>query len=390
MSAILPAPGLTAPAGGFAARDAAQAGAASLGVAHVSHGYAGRAVLDEVSWHAQAGELLCLLGHSGCGKTTLLRLIAGLETPRSGRVLIGDDEMSGPSRFIAPEQRGVGLVFQDYALFPHLSVLANIAFGLRGLPRERARATALELLERIGLSSRAHSYPHTLSGGEQQRVALARALAPAPRVLLMDEPFSNLDRRTRDHVRDETLALLRDASTTAVVVTHDPEEAMRIADRIVLLRDGRVEQIGEPRAIWDQPASLFAARFFGDWNELAAICVDGGVETPFGRFPAAGIQSGSRATVCIRAHELQIADRGVPVTVTRRTFLGEHEQLQVVGAALSAPLNVLVSARFGVQVGQTLHLRVDPSAVRVFANVQAVDFAADRLPASSASRNPDP
>ncbi len=314
--------------------------AASLVVENLRQVYGTRVAVDNVSWSAEPGQTVCLLGHSGCGKTTLLRLIAGIEVPSAGRVLFDHQEISGPQAFVPPEQRRVGLVFQDYALFPHLSVLENVMFGLRKHAANEALARAA--LKRVGLAGHAGHYPHTLSGGEQQRVALARALAPQPRVLLMDEPFSNLDRRLRDQVREDTMALLREAGTTAVVVTHDPEEALRIADRIVLMRAGRVEQSGTPQELYRHPASLFAARFFCDLNEISGVCRSGSVETALGRFPAANLAEGTAANVCLRPQDIVIANSGdgIAASVLERVFLGESEQLRVTVPGLATPLTL--------------------------------------------------
>ncbi len=205
---------------------------ASLELDRLGKRFGAREVVADVSLHIAAAEVICLLGPSGCGKTTLLRMLAGIEEPTSGSLKLDGQLIASPAGSMPPEKRGVGLVFQDYALFPQMSVIDNVAFGLRGLSKAEARAAALNALDRIGLGARAEAYPYMLSGGEQQRVALARAIVPRPRVLLMDEPFSNLDRRMRDSVREETVALLRETGATCVMVTHDPEEAMRIADRI--------------------------------------------------------------------------------------------------------------------------------------------------------------
>jgi len=316
--------------------------AAALAVQDLRQVYGARIALDGVGWQAAAGETVCLLGHSGCGKTTLLRLIAGLESPTAGRVLLDGEEVSGPQRHVAPERRGIGLVFQDYALFPHLSVLANVQFGLRERGAVARRATALAALTRVGMQSHAEAFPHTLSGGEQQRVALARALAPQPRLLLMDEPFSNLDRRLRDQVREDTLAVLREAGTTAVIVTHDPEEALRIADRIVLMRQGRIEQSDTPEALYHAPATLFAARFFCDLNEIPAVCRDGAVVTPLGRFDAPDFPDGAAVRVCVRPQDLAPGDApdAVRGRVIARMFLGESEQLQIAVDGLAQPLRL--------------------------------------------------
>ena len=244
--------------------------ASRLAFEEVSHVYPGNvAALDKVSLAVEPGEIVCLLGPSGCGKTTLLRVAAGIERQTGGRVLVDDQELAGPSTFMPPEQRGIGLMFQDYALFPHMSLLANVTYGLRALSKADAEIAARRALSRVGLEDYAGEYPHLLSGGEQQRVALARAIAPRPPVLLMDEPFSNLDRRMRDDVRDETVAVLREARATTIVVTHDPEEAMRMADRIALMRAGRLVQVGRPEELYRHPVDLMTARFFSEINEVA-------------------------------------------------------------------------------------------------------------------------
>lgn len=280
--------------------------------------------LDGVSLTVAAGELVCLLGQSGCGKTTLLRVASGIEQPTSGRVLMGGVEVSRASSFVPPERRGIGLMFQDYALFPHLTVLDNVAFGLQPIGKAEARKNALAALKRVRLEKHADDYPHMLSGGEQQRVALARSIVPRPGILLMDEPFSNLDKRLRDEVREDTTAILREAGATTIVVTHDPEEAMRTADRIVLMRAGRIVQHGSPEALYSAPADLSVARFFCNFNEIEGRITAGRVETPVGMFPMPEWFSGqSKAVVCIRpqAVRLSVAERrGCAVKLCRVGF----------------------------------------------------------------------
>lgn len=342
--------------------------AASLVIEQLTRRYGEHDAVSNVSWSAAPGEIVCLLGHSGCGKTTLLRLIAGIEAPSAGRVIIDGEDLSG-SRFVPPEKRRIGLVFQDYALFPHLSVLDNVTFGLQQLPRAQREASAMVALERVRLASHARQYPHTLSGGEQQRVALARALAPQPRVLLMDEPFSNLDRRLRDRVREDTLAVLRESGTTAVIVTHDPEEALRMADRIVLMHAGRVEQQGTPQSLYWQPQTPFAARYFCDLNEIPAQCRQGQVDTALGRFQAAHVVDGA-ALVCLRPQDLALADRAdtdtVAATLRERVFLGDSEQLQVSVAGLEQPLTLRRHEPSALAAGQTVQLRIHRDRALVF------------------------
>ena len=305
--------------------------AARLAFEDIRHSFDGqKQTLKGVSLVAQPGEVLCLLGPSGSGKTTLLRIAAGIEPQTSGRVLLNAEEVAGPSVFLPPERRSIGLVFQDFALFPHLTILENVRFGLTALNREDGRRAASIALERVGLESHADHYPHALSGGQQQRVALARALAPRPAVLLMDEPFSGLDSRLKDSVRAETLAILRESRATAIVVTHDAEEAMRMGDRVALLKDGALVQAGTAEELYLRPASLFAAGFFSELNVFEGRVADGFVETPAGKV-ATTLPSGTWATVAIRLNGVEIGapGQGVPGRIVSRRYLGAVELLEV-------------------------------------------------------------
>ncbi len=280
---------------------------AGLALADIHHAYDTRPVVRGVSLSASAGEVVCLLGPSGCGKTTILRLLAGLEPLQRGRIDIGGVAIAEPGRETPPEKRGVGLVFQDIALFPHMDIAANIGFGLSRRPAaERAKRVAT-LLSRVHMDGYASAWPHQLSGGQQQRIALARALAPAPAVLLMDEPFSGLDTRLRGAIRDEALHLLKADAITAIVVTHDPEEAMFMADRIAVMRDGRIEQIGTPSEVYTRPASEFVAEFMGEVNRIDGTVREGRVVTPFGAVAAPDIAEGTAVHVLIRPEALQVA-----------------------------------------------------------------------------------
>ncbi|WP_112664238.1 ABC transporter ATP-binding protein [Microvirga flavescens] len=325
--------------------------------------------LNGLSLTIEPGELVCLLGHSGCGKTTLLRIAAGVEAPTSGRVLMDEREVSGPQAFLQPEHRGIGLMFQDYALFPHLTVLENVLFGLKGLAAKDAEASARRALSRVGLEHYANEYPHTLSGGEQQRVALARSIAPRPGVLLMDEPFSNLDRRMRDAIRDETVAILRETRATTIVVTHDPEEAMRIADRIVLMRAGAIIQQGSAEDLYRRPENLFAARFFCDFNEVRGEVRSGQVSSPVGIFPAPHLADGTNAVVCIRPQGIRLKPAGLclPGRVVSRRFLGEVELLQINVQGVDRPLQARIHDPVSIGVGQDVGIEIDPKDVLVFA-----------------------
>ena len=326
--------------------------AARLAFDRISHEFSpDAATLHDLSLTVEPGEVLCLLGPSGSGKTTLLRIAAGIEAQTRGTVLLNDREIAGPNVFLPPEERSIGLVFQDFALFPHLSILDNVRFGLTALSLEEARREAMISLARVGLEDFAGSYPHVLSGGEQQRVALARAIAPRPTVLLMDEPFSGLDSRLKDSVRAETLAILRQSRATAMVVTHDAEEAMRMGDRIALLKEGRLVQIGTAEELYNRPASLFAAGFFSELNILEAAVSGGAVDTPLGRFPAPGLGEGGSAAVAFRLSAFDVSETHgeIPARVISRRFLGVVELLEL--AVPGADRHVRARVRCGALSG---------------------------------------
>jgi iron(III) transport system ATP-binding protein len=324
-------------------------------------------ILKDLSFELQAGEIACLLGQSGCGKTTLLRIAAGIQRPTSGRVLLDDEEVDGPSHYVPPERRNVGLVFQDFALFPHLTVIENVAFGLNALSRKEAAKVAEHALERVGLASFRHSYPSSLSGGEQQRVALARAIVPRPQVMLMDEPFSGLDQRLRETVREETLALLKETRATCVLVTHDPVEAMDFTDRILLMRAGRLIQTGTSTELFNNPADLQVARFFSDVNEIEARVRDGMVETALGIFHAAGFASGETVVVVIRPQALLLVRENGSTEgyVLEARFLGDKTRLLVQFNGIDEPLAVLLTGQVP-QKGETAYFRVDHDHVLIF------------------------
>ena len=244
--------------------------ATALSLAGVSKAYGAAVAAVALDLDVEAGRLVTVIGPSGCGKSTLLRLVAGLERPDAGTVAVDGELVAGPGRFVPPERRRVGLVFQDHALFPHLTVAGNVAFGLDRLSRDRRRARVDEVLALVRLTDLAARYPHELSGGEQQRVALARALAPGPSVVLLDEPFSSLDENLRAQVRAELVGVLRATGTTAVLVTHDQTEALSIGDTVVVMRDGRIEQADTPQAVFERPATRFTASFMGDADFLPA------------------------------------------------------------------------------------------------------------------------
>lgn len=319
-----------------------------------------------VSLTLAPGEIVALVGQSGSGKSTLLRLIAGLEQPSAGRITIAGRVMSDAGRVVPPESRGIGMIFQDYALFPHLTVLDNVCFGLTALSRREALARATAALARVGLATRAAAYPHALSGGEQQRVALARALVPQPSLLLMDEPFSNLDRRTQATMREETASLLAESGTAAILVTHEPEDAMRMAARIMLIHAGRIAQTGTAEELHRHPASLRVARFFADLNEIDAVCRAGVVDTPLGSFPAPGIAENAEATLCIRPRDLHIAVPGTLAgTVTASRYISGEILLSVAVPGLRSALQLRVPLDRRAAPGDTVGLAVDPANMLV-------------------------
>jgi len=342
--------------------------AARLTYRGVTHRYGATPAVSDFSLDIAPGEIVSLVGPSGCGKTTLLRLAAGVERPSAGSILINDREVAGGS-FEPPERRGVGLMFQDFALFPHLSNLANVMFGLKSLPNAEAEREARAALDRVGLAKYAELYPHMLSGGEQQRVALARAVAPRPSVLLMDEPFSGLDRRLRDQVREEILHVLRESRVTCVIVTHDAEEAMLLADRIALMRTGRLVQEGEPRALYREPVDLFAARLFCELNEIPAVVHDGVAESAAGRFPAPNLAEGADAVVAIRPQGISLRPTGTGLAgrLESRRFLGEVEQITLTVNGIAEPLMARVRERVYLPPRSEVGVAIDPAEVLVFA-----------------------
>ena len=242
-------------------------GSLRLEVTSLYHQFDGVDVVNNVSLSVRPGQVTCLLGPSGCGKTTTLRIIAGVERQQKGKILLDGTLVSDSKTHLEPDKRRVGLIFQDFALFPHLNIEENVGFGLEGRNSKNSSRIS-QLLSRVGLDGFQKKYPHQLSGGEQQRIALVRALAPRPRLMLMDEPFSGLDLRLRDDIRDMTLNLLREEGTAVLLVTHDPDEAMRMADEIALMRNGSIVQKGAPYNIYNAPRDKAAAAFFSDINVI--------------------------------------------------------------------------------------------------------------------------
>jgi len=366
------------PAGAGAARPAASA-AIHVRVEGVTKRFGAFAALDDVSLEVETGKLVCFLGPSGCGKTTLLRVIAGLEAQDAGRIEIAGRDVSR----LPPSRRDFGIVFQSYALFPNLTVTQNVGYGLvnRRKSRTEIAARVTELLALVGLPEQEAKYPVQLSGGQQQRVALARALASSPSLLLLDEPLSALDARVRVRLRDEIKALQRRLGITTVMVTHDQEEALAMADRIVVMNRGRVEQVGPPADIYARPASAFVADFVGAMNMFEAV-ITGPGRVRVGPLELACDALGQRppaqrVKLGLRPEEVRIrgvepgAPNAIPVTVEQLDFLGAfcRATLRPQAAAdlvLRSDFSANAMRDLGIKEGQTLTVGLPPEALRVF------------------------
>ena len=369
-----------APQSPVARRRAAATFAAGITFENVERRYGDHQALAGFSLDIKPSEVVCLLGPSGCGKTTLLRIASGIEKPSAGRVLINGAEVAGPSRFVPPEKRSIGLMFQDFALFPHLTILENVAFGLKSLPAVDAAREALAVLTRVGLAQTAKHYPHVLSGGQQQRVALARAIVPRPSVMLMDEPFSGLDVQLRDAMQEETLSLLRETRATSLIVTHHPEEAMRLGDRIAVMSNGRLIQLGTAEDLYHHPAELFVARLFSEINEVRLRVKGGRIITPVGPIPAPGIADGETAVLCLRERALTVWRQGstpppvrslhgrvLPGRVLHVRFLGDVGLVEVAVLGFEEPLKIRTPEPDGLQRGANVNVEFDPTRALVFA-----------------------
>ncbi len=353
----------------------------SLHLDRVSHWYDTVQAVDDLSLAVYPGELVCLLGPSGCGKTTVLRLAAGLEALQAGSVRLDGRTVADGRIDVPPEARSVGLVFQDYALFPHLTVRENVMFGLHKLSRAERRRRAEATLRQVGMAEAGDSHPHMLSGGQQQRVAVARALAPQPRVMLLDEPFSGLDVSLRQQVRDETLHVLKNSGAATLMVTHDPDEAMFMADRVALMRAGRLEQVGIPCELYNSPASPFVASFFGDVNRIPAVVRNGCVSTPLGPLDAGALHEGTPVEVLVRPEALRLqpasagaADGAAAQVVTAR-LLGRSSMVHLSlangymnGHANGEPLHLhaRIPGRFLPSEATELAVNLDRSQAFVF------------------------
>jgi iron(III) transport system ATP-binding protein len=335
----------------------------ALVIDQVVRRYGDKAAVDGASLTLEKARITCLLGPSGCGKSTLLRLIAGLEPLDGGRVLASQQLLSSPHVHVPPEQRDVGFVFQDYALFPHLTVAQNVAFGLRKLDAaERAARVEAELAQ-VHLLHRAGSYPQALSGGEQQRVALARALARRPAVVLLDEPFSGLDGRLKASVRDTMLRALREAGAATLIVTHDAEEALMMADQLALMEAGRILQAGSPRDCYLKPVSVPAAKLLGEASLLPARIAGGVARTPFGSVPAEGSGSG---VVSVRPEGVQVVKAGAQAEVVAAHFAGGFILLTLKADGVTVQCRSTLSE--APEVGARVGVELDPRFCATFAD----------------------
>ena len=339
----------------------------ALSLRNVSFAYDGRGpAVSNVSFDVAQGEFLCLLGPSGCGKTTCLRIAAGLNRLTDGEVCLGQSLVAARNKHLAPERRSVGLMFQDFALFPHMNVRANVAFG-------KGRDADIEgLLIQLDLAPLAGALPHELSGGQQQRVALARALAAKPDILLLDEPFSGLDPSLRAKVRDDTLHIIKESGTTALMVTHDPDEALFMADRLAVMREGEIVQMGAPNDLFFHPESAFVAQFFGETNLLPGTVDQGWVVTDLGRLRQTTLPHKSKLDVLIRPEGLNLCQLKGPgmasVEVEASRQLGRQSMIHMALATGHGNLHLhcKMEGQFLPEPGERFGLGVNPDLVYVF------------------------
>lgn len=339
---------------------------------NICHSYGPSPSVTDISFQIEEGQVVTLLGPSGCGKTTLLRLAAGFEHPLSGQITQDKGVLSSPSSLIAPEHRQMGLVFQSYALFPHMTIGQNIRFGLNEADTKTQQRVA-DLLQEMDLVTMEDKFPHELSGGQQQRVALARALAPSPRLILLDEPYSGLDSRLRERVRDKMLHVLRQTGTAALMVTHDAEEAMFMSDKIIVLRDGKIMQQGRPIDLYCRPQNAFVAEFFGEVNHIPARGRNGQAESVFGAFPCEGIEDDQPAVILIRHEGLQVTmeETGFKAQVMESHLLGRYSLLHLnlseqTGYDEDLHLHARIPGLNSIAEGEIVNIDIDPAQVFVF------------------------
>jgi iron(III) transport system ATP-binding protein len=341
-----------------------------LELQNISYAYGQHRVIDDLSIQLLPGGIGCLLGPSGCGKTTVLRCIAGFETVTAGEIRVSGELVSSPAVHVPAERRRIGMVFQDYALFPHLTVAANIGFGLRALDPKARAARVTALLETVGLPGQGRKYPHELSGGQQQRVALARALAPRPRLLLLDEPFSNLDVDLRERLAREVRAILRAEGTTAILVTHDQHEAFALADEIGVMHQGRIQQWDTPYNLYHRPVNPFVADFVGQGVLLPGQVAGAQIRIELGLLPAANLpgggQDGQQVRVLLRPDDIVHDDASVQLAqVADKAFRGA-EFLYTLTLASGAQVLSLVPSHHNHEIGERIGIRLDVNHVVAF------------------------
>ncbi len=328
-------------------------------------------VIRDVNLQVSKGELLGLLGESGSGKTTLLRLIAGFEEPDRGAILVNGQVVVDANVFVAPEKRKVGMVFQDYALFPHMDIQKNVCYGLHGYSKEEIKDRVKEVLKLVGLQSFAGRYPHQLSGGQQQRAALARALAPRPSILLLDEPFSNLDVVLKEQVREDLRNILKRTETTAIFVTHDTKDALSTADRIALLKDGHIQQSGSPKELYNKPSNIYTASFLGKVNIIQALTKPGGYESQIGFIPCNRANgTDQKVTLAIRPEKLAPCSEGhsdLYGAAQLITYQGDHQliTLQVISGKSQYKLVIKANSEVKVSKGEVVHFRIEEDYIKV-------------------------
>jgi iron(III) transport system ATP-binding protein len=339
-----------------------------LEVENLAHAYGHQVVVRELSFSLPRGAIGCLLGPSGGGKTTVLRAIAGFEAPQQGTIRIGGRVVSDAAVMLPPEKRRIGMVFQDYALFPHLPVGANIAFGLHAAPRAERAARVRELAALVGLGPELDKYPHEISGGQQQRVALARALAPRPELLLLDEPFSNLDIELRERLSTEVRGIIKASGATAVLVTHDQQEAFAMADEIGILHEGRIQQWDSAYNLYHRPANRFVADFIGQGVFLPARVLNGSeIEIELGVLKGAAPNGGAAVEVLLRPDDVVHDDAAsAKAEVVHKAFRGA-EILYTLRLASGRKVLALVPSHHNHALGERIGIRLDVDHVVAFA-----------------------
>ena len=349
-----------------------------LDVRSLTKAFGAMKAVDAISFTVHSGEILVIVGGSGCGKTTTLRCIAGLEDPTDGEIHLDGALIASSRQSVAPERRGIGMVFQSYALWPHKTIFQNVAYGLerRGLTGQEIAAKVQEVLTQVSLQDFAERYPSSLSGGQQQRVALARSAVLRPKLLLLDEPLSNLDAKLRERMRDDLQEMIRMFGMTAIHITHDQEEAMALADRIICMRSGRIEQIGAPREIYCSPVNRYVADFIGSSNILEPSAVVAAPEGSRADFGAASLHSTQpvdaacpQPVVAVRVEAVELHDTAptgpnvLEAKVTKVTYLGGHSLYHLE----SGPLRLIARSITDYMPGQAVHLSIDPADVRLIA-----------------------